>query len=199
MYSERSSDNPIIDADPEDDTNEKNDKKNDTHNSSNSQSFKCFYCDYISQTRRGINIHASKMHAHQFKCEECEEQFTNSEQLKRHVECKELIASIENASFEDMKVDAFQADETCFGIFSDNQDHTADPEIPIIHLHSEECWFGGGHSCPLLPTNHSPKKRVELSMVDTVLCLHMAQSDVISCGGDYINWEMATDLIEEHL
>ena len=94
-----------------------------------------------------------------------------------------------------MILDIFRADEACFAIFEED----GDPELPVVHLHSEECWYGVRHSCPLLPTNHEPKKKTELSMVDNMRSLRVAQSFVISCGGDDVNWGMITDFMKENL
>ena len=132
---------------------------------------------------------------HYIKCEQCQELFKEKEQLIRHNFSEELIKTIENDSFEELKVEHFRKDEACVGVYSS----TLDQDIPIVHLHSEECWNGWGHSCPILPGDHKPDKKLETSMLDYNLCLHMEQTAVISVGADCVNWETIVKIIEENL
>ena len=83
---------------------------------------------------------------HYLKCEQCQELFKEKEQLIRHNFSEELIKTIENDSFEELKVEHFRKDEACVGVYSS----TLDQDIPIVHLHSEECWNGWGSFLPHL-------------------------------------------------
>ena len=88
--------------------------------------YNCEECKFESTSQKGLRIHVGKMHY--IKCEQCQELFKEKEQLRKHNFSEELIKTIENDSFEELKVEPFRKDKACVVVF-------LQPWI-IVHLNS---------------------------------------------------------------
>ena len=99
----------------------------------------------------GLKIHTSK--SHKYSCDACDEYFAK-EELDRHVRSDRILGNIcETKSDQfDLELSRNRKDEPCLGIFSLRQGR--DDSLPLLYLHTSECWHRSGHMCPELPENN---------------------------------------------
>ena len=158
------------------------------------EAHECYSCDFKSKTDQGLRIHVGKMH--HFKCDQCDETFTRRSCLEKHKNCKEILKLIKNPTNGDFKIGKFRRDETCIGIFSDKIRNQNDLGVPVIFLHSMECWQDTGLSCPELSPDHKPDERVVVDCVDLNVILHMMQQSFVIMG--MVDWDSVKETVAEH-
>ena len=113
--------------------------------------YQCDCCAFQTIHEIGLKIHKSK--THKDKCDDCEVSFLNKEQLERHKLAHVTLVNIEENSSEEfgLEIHQYQKDENCLGIYDLLKQR--DDELPVLFLHSQECWTRSSHSCYDLPVD----------------------------------------------
>ena len=111
--------------------------------------YSCDICDFKTKHGRGLKVHIGRVHS--LKCEMCQEQFLAKESFKRHKDLEVLLENICDKKEESLCLEMrkFRTDESCLGVFSPKEPREDD--LPLLFLHTFECWNRSGHVCCDLP------------------------------------------------
>ena len=117
--------------------------------SSQCLSYQCDCCDFKTLHEIGLKIHKTKKHKN--KCDKCDVHFENKEQFERHMMSHKTLAYMHEHQSEEysLEIRQYQNHESCLGVF--NQTKPREDELPVLFLHSLECWKRLSHSCQDLP------------------------------------------------
>ena len=126
-----------------------------------------------------------KGRVYKLSCEECGAIFYTREKLKRHKDCKQNLANIDDkeSPTKDMSIEAVGNDETCLVI-----SRNTTKEV-LLYLHCDECWNRSRHSCPNLP------------VMDTLTeaSLHLPNCSVVlgdlAMAGCYMDWSNVESIL----
>ena len=96
-----------------------------------------------------MKVHIGRVHTN--KCETCNEKFTSKDKFERHRKLNILLDNLGETKSGDygLEIIKHRNDELCLAVVS--QKEVRDDGLPLLYLHSLDCWNRSGHVCPDLP------------------------------------------------
>ena len=123
--------------------------------------FECENCDFKTEHERGLKVHVTRKH--KLACEFCVQIFKEKEHLQRHLKMEEVFRNIEDEKSEEfgLELKIQRVDEICCVVVSEA--NPRDDNLPVLFLHSSDCWNQSGHSCQDLPEYDFDKNEMRLN------------------------------------
>ena len=127
--------------------------------------------------------------------------FDNSKKLERHRAADVTLANLDETNDEehDLQVKQYQLEENCLGLF--NTKNPRDDNLPLLFLHSVECWHQSPHSCQDLPdisAHDDDGIFIDYNVYNPTL--HTLLNELVygdtSVPGCYMDWTMMNKMIK---